>query len=191
MQGAGARAEDVVSLRGGEIRVRFPEGGTADAELLAQALKAPRLERRTGVTIPGNTPFDKLMLWLATTMDGLCRLAVDPELDTGIVERPKGWDAAAVIRGGSLARLLLQQIGTSTWEWVIHAYGPAAEQLAEEMTQQVIIWDRDHRIDDAPLLTVSSRHDDDTASSGARTLVKRHTRLKFDWAHPHRSTDDS
>ncbi|MFE0055395.1 methyltransferase, FxLD system [Streptomyces sp. NPDC059003] len=188
MQGAGARVEDVVSLRSGEIRVRFPEGGTADAELLTQALKAPRLERRTGVTLPGNTSFDKLMLWLATTMDGFCRLAVDPELDTGIVERPKGWDAAAVVRDGSLARLLLQQTTASTWEWVIHAYGPAAEQLAEEMTQQVIIWDRDHHVRDAPRLTIRSRLNGDTEPTRARTVAKQHTLLDFDWTHPHRTS---
>ncbi|WP_307840090.1 methyltransferase, FxLD system [Streptomyces sp. G44] len=188
MQGAGARAEDVVVLRGGEIRLRFPEGGTADVEQLTQALEAPRLERRTGVTLPGNTPFDKLMLWLATTMDGFCRLAVDPNLDTGLVERPKGWDAAAVIRDGSLVRLLLQQTGTSTWEWVIHAYGPAAEQLAEEMTQQVTIWDRDHHIRDAPRLTIRSRLEGDTEPTGARTLVKQHTRLDFDWTRPIRTS---
>ncbi|MFD4480409.1 methyltransferase, FxLD system [Streptomyces sp. NPDC058471] len=191
MQGVGARVEEVVPLRGGEIRVRFPEGGTADAEKLTQALEAPRFERRTGVTIPSNTPFDKLMLWLATTMDGFCRLAVDPELDTGIVERPKGWDAAAVVRDGSLARLLLQQTGPSTWEWGIHAYGPAAEQLAEEMTQQVVTWDRDHHIRDAPLLTVRSTLDESTEPDGACTLVKPHTRLDFDWTHPHRSANDS
>ncbi|WP_413100141.1 methyltransferase, FxLD system [Streptomyces sp. Inha503] len=185
MQGAGAREEDAVSLRGGEVRVRFPEGGTADAEQLTQALESPRYERWTGVTIPGNTPFDKLMLWLATTLDGFCRLAVAPELDTGIVDRPKGWDAAAVVRDGSLARLLNRKTGPSTWEWGIHAYGPAAEQLAEELAQQVLVWDRKHHISDAPLLTVHSALDEDTKSSGARTLVKRHARLDFDWTHPH------
>ncbi|MEV5877963.1 methyltransferase, FxLD system [Streptomyces sp. NPDC052101] len=188
MQGAGAQVEDVVSLRGGEIRVRFPEGGMADAGQLTRALEAPRLERRTSVTMPGNTPFDKLMLWLATTMDGFCRLAVDPELDTGIVERSKGWDAAAVVRDGSLARLLLQQTGPAAWEWCIHAYGPAAAQLAEEMTQQVIVWDRDHHIRDAPRLTVRSRLGGGTEETGARTLVKRHARLDFDWTSPHRTS---
>ncbi|WP_414169154.1 methyltransferase, FxLD system [Streptoverticillium reticulum] len=188
MQGAGAQVEDVTSLRGGEIRVRFPEGGTAEAEQLTRALEAPRLERRTGVTMPGNTPFDKLMLWLATTIDGFCRLAVDPELDTGVVQRAKGWDAAAVVRDNSLARLLLQQTGPSTWEWCIHAYGPAAEQLTEEMTQQVIAWDRDHHIRDAPRLTVRSRLGGDTEEKGARTLMKRHARLDFDWTRPHRTS---
>ncbi|WUF92047.1 methyltransferase, FxLD system (plasmid) [Streptomyces sp. NBC_00470] len=187
MQGAGARAEDIVSLRSGEIRLRFPEGGTADAHRLTQSLEGPRFERRTGVPMPGNTPFDKLLLWLATSLDGFCRLAVDPDLDTGLVERPKGWDAAAVVRDGSLARLLLQQTASATWEWVVHAYGPDAEQLAEEMAQQVIVWNRDHDLRDAPSVRVRSRSGSDSESSAGATLLKPHARLDFDWTCPHRT----
>jgi protein-L-isoaspartate(D-aspartate) O-methyltransferase len=138
--------------------------------------------------MPGNTPFDKLMLWLATTMDGFCRLAVDRELDSGLVARPKGWNAAAVIRGGSLARLLLQETGSSKGEWFIHAYGPAAEQLAEEMARQVIAWNRDYHVRDAPRLTIRARLDSDTEPASARTLMKRHSRLDFDWTSPHRTS---
>ena len=59
------------------------------------------------------------------------------------------------------------------------------------MTQQVIAWDRDHHIRDAPLLTVRTALAESTEPDGARTLVKPHTRLTFDWTHPHRSANGS
>lgn len=88
LQGPGYREDAVTRLRGGEVTVRFADGIPADTSRLDAALDMPRTERWTGVTIAGNVPFDMLLLWLATHVDGFARLAVDADLDTGILHRP-------------------------------------------------------------------------------------------------------
>ncbi|MFD9125572.1 methyltransferase, FxLD system [Kitasatospora sp. NPDC059571] len=203
LQGAGRREDTVVALRGGEVRLRFADGGPADVRGLERALGLPRGEVWTGITVPGDQPFDLLCLLLATTLDGFCRLAVDPALDTGAVTRPNGWDAAAVVRDGSLARLATRKLraggagGASLWEFGVHAYGPRGGELARTMADMVTIWDRRLRGGSYPLLTVhpADTPDDTSDAAGAtaaaaadaitRSLVlKRHTRLVFDWPFP-------
>ncbi|MFJ4689591.1 methyltransferase domain-containing protein [Streptomyces sp. NPDC088789] len=88
LQGPGYREDAITLLRGGEVTVRFADGTAADTSRLDAALDMPCTERWTGVTIEGNVPFDMLMLWLATHLDsGFARLAVDADLDTGVLDR--------------------------------------------------------------------------------------------------------
>ncbi|GHI10462.1 hypothetical protein AQI88_30845 [Streptomyces cellostaticus] len=186
LQGPGHREDAVTQLRGGEITVRSADGTPADTSCLDVALDMPRTERWTGVTIPGNVPFDMLLLWLATHLDnGFARLAVDADLDTGILHRPAGWDAAALIRDGSLARLLTRKLstdesGTGLWEFGIHAHGPHAVELADTMADLVIAWHRDARTA-GPQLTVYPAGTADRDLPAGHVLDKPHSRLVFTW----------
>ncbi|QKZ23275.1 hypothetical protein [Streptomyces chartreusis] len=147
LQGPGYRPDHTVRLHRGEITARFADSTPIDTNLLEAALAMPRTERRTGLTIPGNVPSDMLMLWLATHLDaGFTRLAVAEDLDTGLLQRPTGWDAATLIRDDSLAhhrtrKLNLDQDGTSLFEFDVHAYGPHAKDLADTLADLVITWD--------------------------------------------------
>jgi len=128
-----------------------------------------------------------LLLWLATHLDGFARLAVPAEHDPNILTTPGGWDAAAVVRDHSLARLLTRRLpedGTPLWEFGIHAYGPHADDLARTMAGQVIAWDREARDTITPRLTVSSaREQAPTApDEDPSVITKQHARLAFDWA---------
>ncbi|MFG2755693.1 hypothetical protein [Streptomyces wuyuanensis] len=69
LQGPGYREDHIVQLRGGEITVRFADGIPTDTSRLDAALDMPCIERWTGITIPGNVPFDMLLLWLATHLE--------------------------------------------------------------------------------------------------------------------------
>ena len=187
MQGPGYREDTTVLLRGGEVTLRFSDGSAADTFGLDHALTTHRIERWTGVTVAGNTPFDMLLLWLATTLDGFCRLSVDPDLDTGVVAAPANWDAAACVQDGSLARLHTRKVahdpetGVSTWEFGIHAYGPNASRLADVMAERIVAWDRDHRRH-APTITVRPASSPGRPAAGVRTVLKSHARLEFRWA---------
>nr|WP_277349317.1 methyltransferase, FxLD system [Streptomyces sp. N502] len=187
LQGPGYREDHIIQLRGGEITVRFADGIPTDTSRLDAALDMPRIERWTGVTIPGNVPFDMLLLWLATHLDeGFARVAVDPELDTGIIHRPGGWDAAVLVRDDSLARVLARKLqvdesGTNLWEFGIHAHGPRADELAETMADLVIAWDRDARDSAGPKLTVYAADADLPASDMTQVVTKGHSCLVFDW----------
>ncbi|MDN0193854.1 methyltransferase, FxLD system [Streptomyces sp. S.PNR 29] len=187
LQGPGYREDVVTRLRGGEVTVRFADGTPADTSRLDAALGMPRTERWTGVTIGGNVPFDMLLLWLATHLDGFARLAVDADLDTGTLHRPGGWDPATLVRGDSLAHLLTRKLSTTEtgaglWEFGIHAYGPHADELADTMVDLVTAWDQDAR-SARPRLTV---YLDGTADpdQGPHIVAKRHARLVFDWSAP-------
>ncbi len=187
MRGAGRREDVQVVLRGGEIRLLFADGRPADTSGLEEALEMRRVARWTGVAIPGSTPVDMLLLWLATTMDGFCRLAVDEDLDTGVVQTPKGRDAAAVVRDGSLAHLVTRKLdsdpetGIPAFEFGVHAYGPQADALAEAMAAAVTAWDRDMGRDSRPRLIVRPRSIDVPPAPGARVVDKQSARLEVLW----------
>ncbi|CAM5586371.1 methyltransferase, FxLD system [Streptomyces aurantiogriseus] len=187
LQGPGHRPDVTTRLRGGEITVRFADGTPADTSRLDAALDLPRVERWTGVTIAGNTPFDMLLLWLATHLGhGFARVAVDPELDTGVLTRSGGWDAAALVRDDSLAHLLTRRLPADAspaglWEFGVHAHGPHADALAETMAGLVVAWDRGARDSPGPRLTVHPRGTAGHGETEGHVLDKPHSRLVFTW----------
>ena len=128
-----------------------------------------------------------LLLWLATTMDGFCRLAVDEDLDTGIVRTPKGWDAAAIVRDGSLAQLVTRKLhsdpetGIPAFEFGVHAHGPGAMALADAMAAAITAWDRDMGWDSRPRLIVRPRSTDRPPAPGAWVVDKQLARLEVLW----------
>ncbi|MDT0464796.1 methyltransferase, FxLD system [Streptomyces gibsoniae] len=194
LQGPGYRPDHTVKLRGGEITVRFADGTPTDTSRLEAALDKPRTERWTGVTIPGQVPFDKLMLWLATHLDtGFARLAVDKNLDTGLLERPSGSDAATLIRDDSFAYVLYRKIsddGDGLWEFGVHAYGPQADDLADTMAGLVVAWDRTAR-DHTPVLTIHPAGAGHPAESDQQVITKPCARLTFDWGTSGPATADT
>ncbi|MFD8716862.1 methyltransferase, FxLD system [Streptomyces sp. NPDC059629] len=193
LQGPGHRPDRTVELRGGEITVRFADGTPTDTSRLEAALDMPRTERWTGVTIPGQVPFDKLMLWLATHLDtGFARLAVDKALDTGVLQPSKGSDAATLVRDDSLAHVLTRKVGDDgdgLWEFGIHSYGPHAEDLTEITASLIAAWDRTARDSTGPTLTVQPADAHLCLPRSARTIAKTHTRLVFDWTGSAAGTD--
>ncbi|MEU9410113.1 methyltransferase, FxLD system [Streptomyces sp. NPDC048281] len=184
LQGPGYQPDHTVKLRGGEITVRFADGIPTYTSRLEAALDMPRTERWTGVTVPGQVPFDKLMLWLVTHLDtGFARLAVDKALDTGVLQPSKGSDAATLVRDDSLAHVLHRKIsddGDGLWEFGVHAYGPQADDLADTMTDLVTAWDRTAR-DSTPMLTVHPAHACHPVESNPHVIRKPHAHVVFDW----------
>ena len=188
MQGAGARHARLIPLRGAEIGIRFEDGVHADTAGFPRAFDTPKAEERTGVTVRGQEPLDNLLLWLAITLpSGFCRLAVDPDLDSGVITPPPPphWPAAATIDSGTLARLATEKISddgtTGTHELIVHAYGPKAEQQAAVMAAQVHRWDRDHRTGGYPRLRAIPLKNADRRYPEGQHLDKKHVRLEFSW----------
>lgn len=69
-QGEHARTTPVVDLLGGELQVRFDDGDPGAVEGLEEALRGPRHEVATGVTMSGGFSFGSLQLYAATTLPG-------------------------------------------------------------------------------------------------------------------------
>lgn len=187
MQGAGARQAPVTTVRGGEIDLRFEDGTPVTTEGLTTAFDTPRSEVRTGITVGNQEPFDRLQLWLATTLPGFCRLTLHTDLDTGVISPPPPphWRALATIQDDSLARLAWVKIAEDgehhTYEFVVHGYGPAAKQLAALMTEQVRRFDRDHRAAGYPQIRAVPRSTAARRRPEGPYVEKGHVRLDFSW----------
>ncbi len=181
MQGAGAHTERLLLLRGQEIGLRFDDEFPDDPGLLNGALDTTRVDVWTGVVIERMVPFDTLQLWLATALDGYCRLSVDPELDTGLVSPITRRSNDAAVDGGSVAYLAARRLDESRAEFGVHAFGPDAAALAEAMAEQVRRWDRLHRQGPGPRIAAYPAHTPNDQLPDGRVIDKRHVRITISW----------
>ncbi|MGW1040993.1 methyltransferase, FxLD system [Streptomyces sp. NPDC002547] len=185
-RGSAARTTPTVDLPGG-LQLRFEDGLPADTAGLDQSVRGPRYELGTGVCVVGGESFETLQLLLATTLDGFCRLAVDGEHDGGLATVPRGADAAALVSEESLAYLthLLIKDGDTPAErrseFIVHAFGPAGEGLAQQMAARVRDWDSTVRAAGYPHLTVHPAGTADQELPEGHVLDKADSRLVFRW----------
>ncbi|MET9834026.1 methyltransferase, FxLD system [Streptomyces sp. NPDC006385] len=133
-RGAAARTAPAVPLADGKVTVRWEDGTPADTAGLEEALRGPRDERSTGLVVRGIFNFETLQVYAATTLPGFCRLSA-PKGSTFVEQQ----DAAAILADGSLAYLTYRKVRDAPepadrmTEFFIHAYGPAAEEVAERL----------------------------------------------------------
>jgi protein-L-isoaspartate(D-aspartate) O-methyltransferase len=184
VQGAGARRERLVLLHGEDVGFRIDDSQQVDAAGLGEALLQPRAEAWSGVQFGGMEPFDGLYLWLATCLPGFClltrsqapaaRALVDPS-------SPKG--TPMLVDGASFAYHTFREVdpGTGTYEFGAYAHGPDAARLAGQMSEQIRIWDRDHRHGAAARIAVYPAGTPDEQLPRGRVIEKRHTRVTISW----------
>ncbi|MFD8258647.1 methyltransferase, FxLD system [Streptomyces griseoluteus] len=191
-QGQQARTIPVLSLLDGGLTLRFEHGAAADTAGLEEALRGPRHEVPTGVTMGANAYFGSLQLYAATTLSGFCRLAAHQEPKLGVTAIAKDRDAPAIVGDASLAYLIHVQTkdGDSPqdkeWEWTVHAFGEQGPALAERLADTVRAWDRHVRADDNdqhadPFLTAHPAGTPDDALPAGDVLEKDLCRLVFRW----------
>ncbi|TRV80932.1 methyltransferase, FxLD system [Streptomyces sp. 130] len=189
-QGQQARTAPAVPLLDGRLSLRFDEGAAAGTHGLEEALRGPRHEIATRITMGANAYFGSLQLYAATTLPAFCRLHAHQ--DPGITVIPNGRDAPAVIGDASLAYLAHVQVRPGddahdrAWEWVVHAFGEQGPQLAEQLAATVRAWDRHIRADDNnehadPVLTVHPAGTPDHRLPLGDVLDKASSRLVFRW----------
>ncbi|MFJ8752143.1 methyltransferase, FxLD system [Streptomyces sp. NPDC102441] len=181
-RGAAARTAPVAHLAGGAVTVRWEHGVPDDTRGLEEALRGQRHELATGFVVAGQFNFETLQLFAASTLTGFCRLTV-PEGSELVTQR----DAAAVVADGSLAYLTHVKIhdapepGASRTEFYIHAYGPAAPELAQRFAACVRTWDREVRASGYPPLSVHPAGTPDDQLPPGDVLDKPACRLVFRW----------
>ncbi|WP_198663422.1 methyltransferase, FxLD system [Jiangella endophytica] len=185
MQGAGARPEHVVRLGPG-VELRFDDDPPIDVDGVRVAVRGPRTERWSGVTVGPQEPFDGLQLWLATQVPGSGRLR-SARADAALVgiEPATPPLTPAFVDGGSFAYHALRRVDpASGWcEFGVHGHGPDAVPLAERVVELIRTWDRDHRYGRAPVISVHPAGSSvGRMAPGAVILRKRHTVVTIDWS---------
>ncbi|MFJ9967172.1 methyltransferase, FxLD system [Streptomyces avermitilis] len=181
-RGAAARTAPAVPLADGKLTVRWEDGTPADTAGLDEALRGPRHERSTGLVVRGIFKFETLQVYAATTLPGFCRLSA-PKGSTFVEQQ----DAAAILADGSLAYLTYRKVRDAPepadrmTEFFIHAYGPAAEEVAERFAECVRVWDREVRESGYPPMTVHPAATPDDQLPPGDVLDKPSARLVLQW----------
>lgn len=158
---------------------------------MEEALRGPRHEVATGVTMGAGVSFGSLQLYTATTLSTFCRLAAHRDTDTGVTGIAKDRDAPAILGDASLAYLIHVQTRhgehpeDKEWEWFVHSFGEQGPHLAEQLAATVRDWDRTVRTDDGkdadPALTVHPADTPDELLPAGDVLDKENCRLVFRW----------
>ncbi|MET7642471.1 methyltransferase, FxLD system [Streptomyces sp. NPDC005426] len=181
-RGAAARTAPAVPLADGQVTVRWEDGTPGDTAGLDEALRGPRHERSTGLVVRGSFNFETLQIYAATTLPGFCRLSA-PTGSTLVAQQ----DAAAILADGSLAYLTYRKVkdasepGDSLTEFFIHAYGPAAEEVAKRIAECVRVWDREVRESGYPPMTIHPAATPDDQLPPGDVLDKPSARLVLQW----------
>jgi protein-L-isoaspartate(D-aspartate) O-methyltransferase len=189
MQGSTAHNEELLLVNGTpEIGLRFDDGLPSDPSLLDNAVTFPRFEMWTGVTIGVRELLDTLQMHLAIRLPGFCVMAVDSDLDSGIVAPVnKGFALAAVDdRGRTFAYLTTRRTEDDKHvEFGVHALGPDAAAFAETIAAHLRGWASEYRGGPSPVIRVYPADTPDDQVPGDRVIDKVHSRISLSWAARH------
>ncbi|MEU2655191.1 methyltransferase, FxLD system [Streptomyces sp. NPDC007325] len=190
-QGTLAHTGLAVDLLDGALRLTCEDGPVEGADAIEEALRGPRSETATGVTMGHSVYFGSLHLYAATTLPGFCRLAVPDGREASGVAITSGAEAPALAAGGSLGYLTHVRTRQSEipeerrYEWFVHAFGDQGEALAERLAETVRSWDRYVRGDggasEYPSLTVHPADTPDELLPDGDVVSLPHCRLVARW----------
>jgi protein-L-isoaspartate(D-aspartate) O-methyltransferase len=184
MQGAAAHQEQLLLVNGtDEIGLRFDDGLPAEPSLLDNAVRTARTEIWTTVTVGLREPIDTLQLYLATMLPGFCIMAVDPDLDTGLVAPGNRWFSPAAVDGPNFAYLTTRRTTDDRHvEYGVHAFGPTGPAFAETVAEHVRAWAREHRGGPGPRICVlPAGTPDDRLPPHECVIDKAHSRITLSW----------
>lgn len=173
----------VERLKLGSGRVRQPSSPYPTAHLLEGVFSPPRVEVWSGATIGRFEPWATAQMWLATALSGFCRVVIDRDRNTGLISPPGRHTAAvATVSGSTLAYVTTRNTTDEDHvEFDVHAYGPNAADLAEEVADQLRVWASEHRDGAGPQFRVDPVGTPEKQISGGRVVTKKHSRITVSW----------
>lgn len=186
MQGAGEnRAHHVLlhDTKGEEVALRLDGHPEPDTKALREALRAPRVEAWSGVTIAGDESWDHLDLWLMTAVDNLpVMTATKAARDKGLVASASPIGIPTLVDGASLAYHTVRRTADPAhWELGAAGHGPQAHQVADELAGQIRTWDEKHRGHQARVEVWPAGTPDSALPAGSRVIDRTHTRVTITW----------
>ncbi|GAA2657626.1 methyltransferase, FxLD system [Streptomyces lunalinharesii] len=183
MQGATAHEVTLLLVAGSaEIGLRFDDGVPIEPSQLDNAITTPRVEAWTGVTIGRGELMDTLQMHLAIGLPGFCIMALDKELDSGIVAPTNPGFSLAAVDKDSFAYVVYRRTedGEAS-EFGVHALGAHAQQLADEVAEQLHTWEFSRRGGPSPVIRVYPAGTSDDQVRGDRVIDKVHCRISLSW----------
>jgi len=156
LRGLGDDARQIIDLTGdGEVTLQVHKDNRAgtDSVALTGALDTERSEVWTGVVFAPMESFEWLDLWLCCRLaNPLMRMSVEANAkDSGLVAPMfPTVTMATTAADGSLAYLTIRAAdpatdGSRRYEVGVIGHGPAGQQLAEHVSQEINLWDRGFR----------------------------------------------
>lgn len=183
MQGSTAHREELLLVNGTpEIGLKFDDGLPADPHLLDNAVTFPRHELWTGVVIGLSELIDTLQMAMAISLPGFCTMAVDEDLDTGLVAPVNKRFTLAAVEDDTFAYLVTRRTEDNKHiEYGVHALGPNAKQFADKIGDVLRDWEANRRGGPSPVIRVYPAHTPDDQIPADRVIDKVHSRVSLSW----------
>ncbi|MEU1292128.1 methyltransferase, FxLD system [Streptomyces sp. NPDC005840] len=183
MQGSTAHREELLLVNGTpEIGLKFDDGLPADPHRLDNAVTYPRHELWTGVVIGLSELIDTLQMAMAISLPGFCTMAVDEDLDTGLVAPVNRRFALAAVEDDTFAYLVTRRTEDNKHiEYGVHALGPNAEQFADQVADVLRDWEASRRGGPSPVIRVYPANTSDDQIPADRVIDKVHSRVSLSW----------
>lgn len=187
--GAGEHWERMPYLNdtpGQRVGLRLEDGPDLDAQPLREALTQKPTTVWSQVLVAYDEATDAQDLWLATRIDDWALLTADPGAVKAKIVKPTwnhGTPALIAPDGSGFAYRTLRRHPDrkDRWQFGAIAHGPTAPDTAQELCALMEEWDRHHRDEPGPDITlVPAGTPDDHLPSG-RVVNKRHTRMVLNW----------
>lgn len=149
LRGAGHQPERNIRLNeDGTLILRIDDGQPTEDDALRRSLGETPVQLWTGTAVTDEekkTGLGGLDYWLAARY-GLCRLLTRSQ-NHGLVVPVYGWGSMAVLDQETLAYFTKRPVGeTDESEVGVCAYGPASEELAEQVAEQIRAWGTGRRL---------------------------------------------
>lgn len=183
MQGSTAHREELLLVNGTpEIGLKFDDGLPADPHRLDNAVTFPRHELWTGVVIGLSELIDTLQMAMAISLPGFCTMAVDEDLDTGLVTPVNKRFALAAVEDDTFAYLVTRRTDDNKHiEYGVHALGPNAKQFADQVADVLRDWEASRRGGPSPVIRVYPANTSDDQIPADRVIDKVHSRVSLSW----------
>ncbi|MEU4392341.1 methyltransferase, FxLD system [Kribbella sp. NPDC023855] len=183
MQGAGANDERFARLHGGLVSLSFDEDQVGAPLPPERVLDEPKVSRWSGVLMHREEPLSDLDLWLATTLPGYCVLSAERRaLNKALVSPVPRWGASAMASDNSLGYLTARPGPDPDFaELGATGHGPAAEDFAQQLTDQTDRWNETLRNGPGPKLQVHPPTFPVDQLPPGFHFRKRHNHLTLSW----------
>ncbi|WP_103533449.1 methyltransferase, FxLD system [Streptomyces sp. SM11] len=183
MQGSTAHREELLLVNGTpEIGLKFDDGLPADPHRLDNAVTFPRHELWTGVVIGLSELIDTLQMAMAISLPGFCTMAVDEDLDTGLVAPVNKRFALAAVEDDTFAYLVTRRTEDNKHiEYGVHTLGPNAKQFVDKVADVLRDWEASRRGGPSPVIRVYPANTSDDQIPADRVIDKVHSRVSLSW----------